>query len=75
VTLNRNYEVIQNITMGKQEHVDIGQTYQRTSTGKELKLHSICFVLSHSRFKLVVWQDLPYTLVMSFELMNMPFRS
>lgn len=61
VKMKRDYEAIPDPPMGQQAQVDFGQTKQRTSTGKEIKLHFICFVLSHSRFKVVVWLDRPFT--------------
>jgi transposase len=61
VKMKRDYEAIPDPPMGQQAQVDFGQSKQRTSTGKELKLHFICFVLSHSRFKIVVWLDRPFT--------------
>ena len=61
VKMKRDYEAIPDPPMGQQAQVDFGQTKQRTSSGKEIKLHFICFVLSHSRFKVVVWLDRPFT--------------
>jgi transposase len=47
--------------MGEQAQVDFGQTKQKTTNGKEVKLYFISFVLSHSRYKYVEWLDRPFT--------------
>jgi len=57
----RQYEAIPDPPMGKQAQVDFGQTKQQTTKGEEIKLHFISFVLSHSRYKVVIWLDRPFT--------------
>lgn len=57
----RQYEAIPDPPMGKQAQVDFGETKQQTTDGEEIKLHFICFVLSHSRYKVVTWLDRPFT--------------
>lgn len=47
--------------MGKQIQVDWGQTKQKTVNKSEVKLYFIAFVLAHSRFKYMEWQDRPFT--------------
>ncbi|MGF9798599.1 DDE-type integrase/transposase/recombinase, partial [Brevibacillus agri] len=49
--------------MGKQMQVDFGETKLRNSEGHTVKLWFITFVLSHSRYKYVLWQDRPFTTV------------
>lgn len=41
--------------------VDWGQTIQRMTNGKEVKLYFIAFVLANSRQKYIIWQDRPFT--------------
>ena len=41
--------------------VDWGETKQKTEDKKEVKFYCICFVLSHSRYKYMEWQDRPFT--------------
>lgn len=57
----RVYEAIPDPPMGQQAQVDFGQTIQKTTNGKEIKLYFISFVLSHSRYKYVEWLDRPFT--------------
>jgi transposase len=57
----RQYEAVVEQPMGKQVQVDWGETRQKTKDNKEVKLYCICFVLSHSRYKYVEWQNRPFT--------------
>ena len=57
----RQYEAVVEQPMGKQMQVDWGETRQKTKDKGEVKLYCICFVLSHSRYKYVEWQDRPFT--------------
>jgi transposase len=57
----RSYQAVQELPMGKQAQVDFGQTKQKTTSGKEIKMYFISFVLSHSRYKYVEWLDRPFT--------------
>lgn len=61
VKWQRDYEAVPDLPMGQQAQVDFGETKQKTSTGKKIKLYFISFVLSHSRFKVVLWIDRPFT--------------
>ncbi|MGG0741655.1 helix-turn-helix domain-containing protein, partial [Niallia taxi] len=57
----RQYEAIPEQPMGKQLQVDWGETKQKTTEKKEIKLYFIAFVLAHSRYKYMEWQDRPFT--------------
>ena len=57
----RQYEAVSEQPMGKQLQVDWGQTKQKTTEKKEVKLYFIAFVLAHSRYKYMEWQDRPFT--------------
>lgn len=58
----RQYESVPELPVGKQMQVDFGEIIvQRALTGKRVKLYCIGFVLSHSRFKYIEWQDKPFT--------------
>jgi transposase len=59
--LIRQYEAIPEQPMGKQLQVDWGETKQKTTAKKEIKLYFIAFVLAHSRHKYMEWQDRPFT--------------
>jgi transposase len=57
----REYQVVEEMPMGKQVQVDFGEiTVQKTNGGRQ-KLWFIAFVLSHSRYKYVEWLDRPFT--------------
>lgn len=57
----RDYEEVEEQPLGKQIQVDWGQTIQKTMDKKEKKLYFIAFVLAHSRYKYMEWQDRPFT--------------
>ncbi|MCP3033599.1 IS21 family transposase [Halobacillus sp. A1] len=57
----RQYEAIPEQPMGKQLQVDWGETKQKTTNKKEIKLYFIAFVLAHSRQKYTEWQTRPFT--------------
>ncbi|MGD7007033.1 IS21 family transposase [Metabacillus sp. 84] len=57
----RQYEAVPERPMGKQLQVDWGETKQKTSDHKEIKLHFIAFVMAHSRQKYMEWQTRPFT--------------
>lgn len=57
----RQYEAVPQQPMGKQIQVDWGETKQKTTEKKEIKLYFIAFVLAHSRYKYMEWQDRPFT--------------
>ena len=61
VMMVRQYEAIPDPPMGKQVQVDFGQTKQITTIGDEIKLYFICFMLSHSRYKAIIWLNRPFT--------------
>lgn len=57
----RTYEALKELPMGKQMQVDFGELKVKTSQGKSIKLYTIAFVLSHSRYKYIEWQVHPFT--------------
>lgn len=59
--ISRQYEAVPEQPMGKQIQVDWGETRQKTIAKKEVKLYFIAFVLAHSRYKYMEWQDRPFT--------------
>lgn len=58
---SRQYEALQDPPMGYQAQVDFGETKLRNLDGTLVRLRFIAFVLSHSRYKYVQWQDRPFT--------------
>ncbi len=61
VTSRRQYEAIPDPPLGQQIQVDFGQTVQQTTKKEQIRLYFISFVLSHSRYKAVIWLDRPFT--------------
>lgn len=57
----RQYEAVPEQPMGKQLQVDWGETKQKKTDNKEIKLYFIAFVLAHSRHKYMEWQARPFT--------------
>lgn len=57
----REHEAVDELPPGKQMQVDWGQTIQKTTDNRQIKLYFIAFVLSHSRQKYMEWQDRPFT--------------
>ena len=58
---NREYMAVDELPMGYQLQVDWGEYTVKDVHGKRVKLYFITFVLSHSRYKYVEWQDRPFT--------------
>jgi transposase len=61
VIRTRDHEAIEELPMGLQAQVDWGEMKVKNTDNKEVKLYFISFVLSHSRYKYVEWQDRPFT--------------
>jgi transposase len=57
----RNYEAIPDPPMGEQIQADFGFVTVRNKVGKPVKLMFIVFVLAHSRYKYVWFQNRPFT--------------
>lgn len=58
---HRQYEAVEDPPLGKQMQVDFGQKKIFNEKGEEIKLHVMCFVLSHSRYKYCKWSERPFT--------------
>jgi len=57
----RQYEAVNDPVMGQQAQVDMGELRVETLTGRRQKIYCFGMVLSHSRFKFVLWQERPFT--------------
>jgi transposase len=57
----RQYEAVEDPPMGQQMQVDFGETRTHDLHQHPVRLWCITFVLSHSRYKYVEWQDRPFT--------------
>ncbi|WP_144941637.1 IS21 family transposase [Paenibacillus sp. 32O-W] len=56
----RQYEAIPDPPMGEQMQVDFGEMKLKNLQGNIVKCWFVTFVLSHSRYKFVHWQDRPF---------------
>jgi transposase len=58
---DRQYEASDERTPGSQGQVDMGEIYVQTVNGRNKKIYCFAMVLSHSRYKFVLWQERPFT--------------
>lgn len=57
----RQYEAVEELPMGFQAQVDMGSINLKNYYGRSKKVFCFAMVLSHSRYKYVLWQDRPFT--------------
>jgi hypothetical protein len=57
----RQYEAVEDPPMGQQMQADFGETKTHDLHQHPVRLWFMTFVLSHSRYKYVEWQDRPFT--------------
>jgi transposase len=57
----RDYEAVEELPMGFQSQVDMGEIWVKHISGRKLKVYCFAMVLSHSRHKYIWWQDKPFT--------------
>jgi transposase len=57
----RQYEAVDELPMGKQAQVDMGEIILETTTGRHKKVYCFAMVLSCSRYKFILWQEKPFT--------------
>ena len=58
---DRQYEASDELPMGKQAQVDMGEISLVTPSGRHKKVYGFGMVLSHSRYKYILWQTRPWT--------------
>ena len=58
---SRQYEASDEREPGAQGQVDMGEIYVPTQSGRNKKIYCFAMVLSHSRYKYVLWQEKPFT--------------
>lgn len=58
---SRQYEAVDELPMGKQGQVDMGEISLMTESGRHRKVYCFAMVLSSSRYKYVLWQLRPFT--------------
>ena len=57
----REYEAVDELPMGKQAQVDMGEISLETPSGRRRKVYGFGMVMSHSRYKYILWQTRPWT--------------
>ena len=57
----RQYEAMDDPPMGYQSQVDMGEIWLEDQNKKRVKLYCFAMVLSHSRYKFILWQTAPFT--------------
>lgn len=57
----RQYEASDERAPGEQAQVDMGEISVQTQNGRHKKVYCFAMVLSHSRYKFVLWQERPFT--------------
>lgn len=58
---SRQYEATEELPPGKQAQVDMGEISLETVSGRHRKIYCFGMVLSHSRYKFILWQEKPFT--------------
>lgn len=58
---SRQYEAVDEMPPGEQGQVDMGEIILKTKSGRNKKVYCFAMVLSHSRYKYVLWQEKPFT--------------
>ena len=58
---SREYEAVEELPMGKQAQVDMGEISLETASGRRQKVYVFAMVLSRSRYKYALWQERPWT--------------
>ncbi len=58
---SRQYEASEERAPGEQGQVDMGEISVLTPSGRHKKVYCFAMVLSHSRYKYVLWQETPFT--------------
>ena len=58
---SRQYEAVEELPMGQQAQVDMGEISLETTNGRKRKVYCFAMVLAHSRYKFILWQERPFT--------------
>jgi transposase len=70
----RQYEEVPELPMGYQAQVDLGQIWVKRQDGTKIKVYCFAMVLSHSRYKYLLWSDRPFTTLSFIEAHNRAFE-
>jgi transposase len=58
---SRQYEAMDELPPGKQAQVDMGEISLETINGRHKKVYCFGMVMTHSRYKFILWQERPFT--------------
>ena len=58
---SRQYEAMDELPSGQQAQVDMGEISLETLSGRHKKVYCFGMVMTHSRYKFILWQERPFT--------------
>ncbi|MGI6502182.1 MAG: IS21 family transposase [Anaerostipes sp.] len=58
---SRQYEAMDELPLGQQAQVDMGEISLKTLSGRHKKVYCFGMVMTHSRYKFILWQERPFT--------------
>lgn len=58
---SRQYEAMDELLPGQQAQVDMGEISLETLNGRHKKVYCFGMVMTHSRYKFILWQERPFT--------------
>jgi transposase len=70
----RQFEEVSEMPIGFQAQVDMGQIWLKKLDGCKLKVYCFAMVLSHSRFKYILWSDKPFNTLSFIDAHNKAFE-
>jgi transposase len=70
----RQFEEVPETPIGFQAQVDMGQIWLKKLDGSRIKVYCFAMVLSHSRFKYILWSDRPFTTLSFIDAHNKAFE-
>ncbi|MBM7616452.1 IS21 family transposase [Alkaliphilus hydrothermalis] len=74
VTSPRQYEAVEELPMGYQAQVDLGEIWLQRSDRTKVKVYCFAMSLSHSRYKYLYWSLRPFTTMTFLEAHNKAFE-
>lgn len=57
----REYGCVEELPPGQQLQADFGEYWALREKKRRIKLHVVVFILAHSRYKYILWQNHPFT--------------
>ncbi|WP_315675931.1 IS21 family transposase [Clostridium sp. 19966] len=70
----RQYEAVDELLMGYQAQVDMGQIWLTNTMGSRTRVYCFAMVLSHSRYKYILWSVRPFTTETFIDAHNKAFE-